>query len=106
MDMLYITDLVKSFGDKEVLRGLSLSVKTGNCMCILGGNGAGKTTTLRLLCGLRTPYSCSISLLGKSIRYYRGQSLYRGCVALLPQDVQTVFLCNTVEEELRGTDKA
>jgi energy-coupling factor transport system ATP-binding protein len=45
-------------------------------------------------------------LLGKSIRHYRGQSLYRGCVALLPQDVQTVFLCNTVEEELRGTDKA
>ena len=90
----------------DVLRGLSLTVKQGESLCILGGNGAGKTTTLGLMSGLRRPYSGKVSVLGKSMREYRGQALYRGCIALLPQDVQTVFLCNTVREELRGTEQA
>ena len=90
----------------DVLRGLSLTVKQGESLCILGGNGAGKTTTLGLMSGLRRPYSGKVSVLGKPMREYRGQALYRGCIALLPQDVQTVFLCNTVREELRGTEQA
>ena len=47
MDMLCITDLVKSFGDKEVLRGLSLSVPEGSVFGFIGKNGAGKTTTMK-----------------------------------------------------------
>ena len=90
----------------DVLRGLSLTVKQGESLCILGGNGAGKTTTLGLMSGLRRPYSGKVSVLGKPMREYRGQALYRGCIALLPQDVQTVFLCNTVREELRGTEQS
>ena len=44
------------------------------------------------------------TVLGKKIGAYAGQSLYQECVALLPQDVQTVFLADTVEEELKGCD--
>lgn len=42
-------------GDRHVLRGVSLSVSSGECLQLAGGNGAGKTTLLRTLCGLMYP---------------------------------------------------
>ncbi|MBR5723483.1 MAG: ATP-binding cassette domain-containing protein, partial [Oscillospiraceae bacterium] len=44
-------------------------------------------------------------IFGKRIRDYKQRSLHQNCVTLLPQDVQTVFLCNTAAEELAETDK-
>ena len=90
----------------DILRGLCLDVNEGEIFCILGGNGSGKTTALSAAAGIIRPYSGNITVLGKNIRSYRNQSLYNECIALLPQDVQTVFLRNTVREELEdsGTD--
>ena len=85
----------------DVLRGLSLDVRAGEIYCILGANGAGKSTFLRLAAGLSRPYSGSIRVFGKPMKQYRGQSLYRECVAMLPQDAQTVFLKSSVRDELR-----
>ena len=85
----------------DVLRGLSLDVRAGEIFCILGANGAGKSTFLRLAAGLSRPYSGAIRVFGKPMKQYRGQSLYRECVAMLPQDAQTVFLKSTVRDELR-----
>ena len=85
---------------RDVLQGMELSVREGELFCLLGGNGSGKTTALSALAGLNKPYAGEIRVLGKRIKDYRGQSLYRGCLAMLPQDVQTVFLCSTVREEL------
>ena len=84
----------------DVLRGLTFEVRTGEIFCILGGNGSGKTTALSCAAGILRPYSGSISVFGKPIRSYKNQSLYNECLALLPQDVQTVFLRYTVREEL------
>ncbi|OYW23246.1 MAG: hypothetical protein B7Z49_03800, partial [Hydrogenophilales bacterium 12-63-5] len=47
--MLKVRGLTKKYGDTEVVRGLDLSVRRGECFGLLGPNGAGKTTTLRLL---------------------------------------------------------
>ncbi len=85
----------------DVLRGTSLSVREGEILCILGGNGSGKTTCISAASGLLKPYSGSIKIFGKDIKEYRNQTLYRNCLTMLPQDVQTVFLKNTVREELR-----
>lgn len=90
----------------DVLRGMTLTVRRGESFCILGGNGAGKTTLLSVLSGLLRCYSGSVEVLGKNIRSYRGEELYRGCVAMLPQDVQTVLMQDTVEKELAGCEKA
>ena len=52
MDMLHITDLHKSFGDKIVLQGLDLSVPEHSIFGFIGKNGAGKTTTMKIVLGL------------------------------------------------------
>ena len=60
------TDLVKDFGGKRAVDGVSLSVPTGSITGILGPNGAGKTTTLRMLLGIIDPTSGTRRLLGRS----------------------------------------
>ncbi|MGN1345201.1 MAG: ABC transporter ATP-binding protein [Eubacteriales bacterium] len=92
----------------DVLQNLNLTVYENEIFCILGGNGSGKTTSLGTAAGLLKPYSGTIRVFGKKLKEYKNQSLYRECLALLPQDVQTVFLCNTVREELEdaGADLA
>lgn len=84
----------------DVLHGLDLTVYEGEIFCILGGNGAGKSTALGVAAGLLKPYSGHIRILGQSIKGYRDMSLYKNTLSFLPQDVQTVFLKNTVREEL------
>lgn len=88
----------------DVLCGLSLKVYEGEIFCLLGGNGSGKTTALSAAAGLIKPYSGKISVFGKRIESYKNQSLYRECLAMLPQDVQTVFLKNTVREEIGNAE--
>ena len=85
----------------DVLRGVTLRVNKGEVFCILGGNGSGKSTMLWCAAGVNKPYSGNIRIFGKKIRDYKNGDLYRNCVSLLPQDVQTVFLKDTVGEEIR-----
>lgn len=84
----------------DVLRGLNLTVRAGELFCLLGGNGSGKSTALAASSGLIKPYSGEIRVFGKRLRDYKNRSLYRECLALLPQDVQTMFLHSTVKREL------
>ena len=53
--MFEIIDVWKSFGDKQVLKGVSLSVKNGQIFCLIGPNGSGKTTLLRIANMLEKP---------------------------------------------------
>ena len=81
---------------RDVLQALSFKVRKGEIFCLLGGNGAGKSTAISAAAGLVKPYTGKIKVFGKNIRDYKGQELYRNCVALLPQDVQTVFLTDDI----------
>ncbi len=89
----------------EVLADLTFSVQTGELYCLLGGNGAGKSTVLNLTAGLFSAYAGQIRVFGKKITDYKHRSLHQSCVTMLPQDVQTVFLKNTVREELTEMDR-
>ena len=70
----------------DVVKGLSLEVRRGQLLALLGGNGTGKTTSLKLLAGLKKPW--------------RGELEIRGTIGMLPQDPQTLFVRPTVREDL------
>ena len=70
----------------DVVKGVSLEVKKGEFLALLGGNGTGKTTTLSLIGGLQKPY--------------RGEVKLNGRVGTLPQNPQTLFVKKTVREDL------
>ena len=74
-------------GGKPMPEHLSLVLRAGEHLCLLGGNGTGKTTLLRLLCGALRPASGKV-LLDKSTTAY------------LPQEVQTLFGEQTVREDM------
>jgi len=63
-----VRDLNKHFGDKHVVRNVSLKVRRGEIFGFLGPNGSGKTTTIRMVCGLLTPDAGSGTCLGFDIR--------------------------------------
>jgi len=66
--VIEVEGLTKSFGDRVVVRDLSMRVKRGTIYGFLGPNGSGKTTTIRMLCGLLTPDSGRGTCLGYDIR--------------------------------------
>jgi ABC-2 type transport system ATP-binding protein len=59
-----VTDLHKSYGDHEALRGISFGIREGEVFGLLGPNGAGKTTTVEILEGYRTRDGGKVSVLG------------------------------------------
>ncbi len=83
----------------DVLRGTSVQVYGGELYAVLGGNGTGKTTMLQVIAGIGKAYRGRVLIEGRQIREYRGNSLYRGVLALLPQNPQTVFIRDTVRAD-------
>ena len=85
----------------DVLRGVDITVPTGCIHAIVGGNGAGKSTMLKAICGICKPYRGKISVLGKNTAAYKNGRLFQNCIAMLPQDPKSLFVKDTVEEDLR-----
>ena len=92
----------------DVLQGMEFSVPAGNLFAIVGGNGAGKSTALKAICGNCKIYRGSIEIFGKNLKKYKSGELFRDCVAMLPQDPKSLFVKQTVREELAemSTDEA
>ena len=61
MQLLEATGLEKSFGRRRALRGVSLSVESGEIVAVIGPNGAGKTTLLSIVAGIQKPDEGSIT---------------------------------------------
>ena len=65
--MITVTDLCKSFGDLEVLKGVNVEIDKGDVICVIGPSGSGKSTFLRCLNLLETPTSGSILFEGDEL---------------------------------------
>ena len=82
MDVLAIQNLEKSFGSKEVLCGLDLSVPEHSIFGFIGKNGAGKTTTMKAILGLLKPDSGEIRVMGEKVHF--GQTNTNRYIGYLP----------------------
>lgn len=67
MNVLEVNDLKKSLGKREIIKGISFNIKSGEIFGFLGPNGAGKTTTIRMLVGLIKPTSGEIKICGHDL---------------------------------------
>lgn len=88
----------------DVVKGASLSIKRGEAFSLLGSNGSGKSTLLSMIAGIEKPYKGTIEINEKTLKKYRNRELYHELLAVLPQDVQSSFLHDSVGEELDFTE--
>lgn len=91
----------------DILKGCDLGIRKGECYGLLGSNGGGKSTLLRVICGLCKPYMGAVSLFGKKQKVYKNGSLFREMLAFLPQEPVTMFVKESVRDDLlQSGDKA
>jgi energy-coupling factor transport system ATP-binding protein len=83
----------------DVLEDVSIKIFENEIFTIVGGNGAGKTTLLNVIAGVNYAYNGKIIISGKNIKKYKNGSLYKKCVAYLPQNPQSVFIKQTLMED-------
>jgi len=84
----------------DILRGVSVEVPRGSLFAIVGGNGAGKSTALKTICGTCRAYRGKVLIGGKLLQKYKANELFRGNLAMLPQDPKSLFVKKTVREDL------
>ena len=84
----------------DVLRGTTLTVPEGSLFAVVGGNGAGKSTMLRAICGVARPYRGKIAVFGRRLKDWKRAELFRGGVAMLPQDPLNLMVKKTVRGDL------
>ena len=97
MEMLQIAGLHKRFGDKEVLKGLNLTVPEHSIFGFIGRNGAGKTTTMKTILGLLKADAGEILVNGEKAVY--GQTATNRYIGYLP-DVPEFYSFMTAREYL------
>lgn len=82
-DAIVIDHLTKYYGQREIVRDLSLRIPTGSIYGFLGRNGVGKTTTIRTLLGFEEPTRGSTYILGEDSRYLKPAT--RARIGYLPE---------------------
>jgi lipopolysaccharide export system ATP-binding protein len=99
-DLLESANLRKRYGDREVVRGVSLQVRQGEIVGLLGPNGAGKTTTFYMIIGLQKVTSGHVLLNGRDISAWPLHERARNGISYLPQE-SSVFRRLSVLDNLR-----
>jgi branched-chain amino acid transport system ATP-binding protein len=98
--MLTVTDLCASYGAINALHGVSLEVKEGELVALLGSNGAGKSTTLKSICGVLRPVRGAVEFLGEDISGKRPEAILKKGISMVPEG-REIFTNLTVAENLR-----
>jgi lipopolysaccharide export system ATP-binding protein len=102
MSILEADGLVKIYGRRRVVDGVSLSVDPGEIVGLLGPNGAGKTTSFKMMCGIVTPNRGRVFLQGKEVTKWPMHLRARqGGMGYLPQK-SSVFAKLNCEQNLKG----
>ena len=97
--LLELREVVAGYEEVEVLRGVSLAVRAGEIVCIIGANGAGKSTLLRTVFGMVPPRAGAISFAGEDIARRSSLEVLRRGIGYVPQG-RCNFPAMSVEENL------
>lgn len=97
--MLEVSGIDCFYGDVQVLRGMSLTARPGEILCLLGRNGAGKTTTLKAIMGIIPARNGTISLDGEAISTLPPHEVPRRGIGYVPQG-RRLFAEMTVAENI------
>jgi branched-chain amino acid transport system ATP-binding protein len=97
--VLVLEGLAAGYGDLLAVRSVSLEVREGECVALIGANGAGKTTTLRAIAGLVAPRAGRVSFRGSALHGLSPRRVVERGVAHVPEGRQ-VFPSLTVRENL------
>lgn len=97
--MLKIHDISAHYGKSQALYGVSLFVREGQVVTLLGRNGMGKSTTIRSIMGINPATAGTIEFLGESIDKTPSYSIARKGIGLVPEGRQ-IFPNLTVKENL------
>lgn len=98
-DLLKIEGVSAGYAGAEVLHDISLSMKEGQTLALLGRNGTGKTTLINTIVGVTQQYKGTIELLGKPLQKLSPHQRAAGGVGWVPQE-RNIFKSLTVHENL------
>jgi len=99
MTLLTIDKIQAYYGKIRAIDGVSLTIESGEIVCLIGANGAGKTTTLKTICGLLQPASGSIVFAGEDLTKIPPHEIIKKGIALVPEG-RHVFSLLSVKENL------
>lgn len=97
--MLEVNDVVSAYGPIRAVKGVSLKIKKGHIVALIGANGAGKTTLMKTIAGLMRPVSGTIHLEGQRIDQMRAHRIARLGLSLVPEG-RAILGRMTVKENL------
>jgi branched-chain amino acid transport system ATP-binding protein len=98
--MLQVSDIDVAYGDVQVLFGVSLDIREGELVAVIGANGAGKTTLLKTISGILKPQKGSISFEEKTISDQYPDKIVGGGIVHVPEG-RLLFPEMSVTENLR-----
>ena len=98
-NLLQVCDIYKSFGDNAVLKGMTLSLASGEVLSLIGGNGAGKSTLMKIIMGIYTHDSGKVIVNGKEMTAGKTTEALSSGVYMVPQE-PLLFPNMTVEENI------
>ena len=99
MIALHAEGLHTFYGKSHILHGVTLEVREGEIVALLGRNGAGKTTTLRSLIGLTRPRTGKVTLFGADVTGFPPYRIAESGVGYVPEG-RRIFANLTVDENL------
>ena len=97
--LLAVSEIHTAYGLSRVLFGVSIEVRAGECVCLLGRNGVGKSTTMRSIMGLTPPQSGRVAFKGTDITGWEPYRVARAGIGFVPED-RRIFADLTVWENL------